>query len=104
MTFRQTVEQAAVKANLSCKNSVAANGYLLLAWAMVEHGSTKLPFRAVPVLSDVARCCGHPISTGSFRWYATMLRKDRATVDRVVTVPAAYEQLLVREAALTGAC
>lgn len=98
MTFRETVEKAADKAGLSIKNPVAANAYLLPAWTMVEWGQLKLPHGGLAILSQVSKeRTGHAIPTGSLRWYLTMLRKDHELVARVVTLPSAYEQLLVRE-------
>lgn len=97
MNFRETVESAADKAGLSVKNPVAVNGYLLLAWTAIEWGQIKMPQGAFSVLSEVAKeCTGHAIPTGSLRWYRTMMLREPEMVARVVTLPAAFERLLVR--------
>jgi hypothetical protein len=96
MTFRETVEKAADKAGLSTKNSVAANGYLLLAWCIVEHGQLKLPHGGLAILSQVSKeRTGHAIPTGSLRWYRVQLIKEPEMVARVVSLPAGFD-LLVR--------
>lgn len=97
MTFQETVNRAADKAGLSIKNSVAANGYLLLAHTMIEWGKLKLPHGGLAVLSEVAKeRTGHRITTGSLRWYRTMMMREKEMVARVVILPSAFEHLLVR--------
>lgn len=99
MTILETVNRAADKADLSIKNTTAANAYRLLAWTMVECGNVKLPYSSLTVLSNVMKeRTGLATSTGSLRWYRVQLMKDTETVDRMVGLPTAFKTL-VREAA-----
>ncbi len=96
MNIKELANAAADKAGLSIKQTVAANGYLLLAHAIAEHGSLKLPHGALGVLSQVAKeRIGHAIPSGSLRWYRVQLMKDPEMVGRIVDLPPAF-QLLVR--------
>jgi hypothetical protein len=100
MSFRDTVNKAATKAGLSLKMTVAANGYLLLAHTMLEHGKIKLPHGGLAILSEVAKDhIGHTIPTGSLRWYKTTMLKDMETAGKIVALPKGFETL-VRESAI----
>lgn len=102
-SFKDLVERAADKADLSISNAVAANGLSLLVHTMIECGKPKLPHGSIPILSEVLKeRTGHRVTGGSLRWYRVMLDKDPEFVARFITLPAAYETL-VRGSAPTSA-
>lgn len=95
MTFLEKVNRAADEAQLTIKNTIAVNGYRLLAHTIVEHGSLKLPHGSLAILSQVTKeRIGHAIPTGSLRWYKTTMLRDMDTVDQAVGLPEAFKTLV----------
>jgi hypothetical protein len=96
--FKKLVEHAADKAGIPVEDQVvAANGLLLLVGTIVECGQLKLPRGALGIIAEVLQeRTGHRYTTGLLRWYRALLTTDEVRVERYISLPGEYRELLVR--------